>query len=63
MHIRSSMTMVPLLAMILVSPVVQAIGEPSSAPPPPRHAQTLLYFRHPSATDNRHKNDLPPSAS
>ena len=27
MHIRSSMTMVPLLAMILVSPVVQAIGE------------------------------------
>jgi hypothetical protein len=30
MHIRLSVTMVPLLAMILVSPVVQAIGEPSS---------------------------------
>ena len=30
MHIRPSLTMVPLLAMILVSPIVQAIGEPSS---------------------------------
>jgi hypothetical protein len=30
MLIRPSMTMVPLLAMILVNPVVQAIGEPSS---------------------------------
>jgi hypothetical protein len=30
MHIRPSMTMVPLLATILVSPVVQAIGDPSS---------------------------------
>ena len=30
MHFRPSMTMVPLLATILVSPVVPAIGEPSS---------------------------------
>jgi hypothetical protein len=30
MHIQPSITMVPLLATILVSPVVQAIGEPSS---------------------------------
>ena len=30
MHIRASMPMVPLLATILVSPVVQALGEPAS---------------------------------
>ena len=30
MQIRALMTMAPLLAMIPVSPVVQAIGEPSS---------------------------------
>jgi hypothetical protein len=30
MQIRPSMTMVPLLATIMVSPVVQATGEPSS---------------------------------
>ena len=50
MQIRPSMTMVPLLATILVSPVVQAIGEPSSdarmdrvvLPAPVGHRQPTL---------------------
>ena len=47
MQIRPSMTMVPLLATILVSPVVQAIGEPSST-----REWIGLYSRHRSATDS-----------
>jgi hypothetical protein len=51
MQIRPSMTMVPLLATTLVGPVVQAIGEPSSAarvthlvvlPAPVGHRQPTL---------------------
>ena len=42
MLIRPSMTMVPFLAVILVSPVVQAIGEPS---PDARVAATVKSSR------------------
>jgi hypothetical protein len=56
MQIRTSMIMAPLLATILVGPIVQAIGEPSSdarvthlvvLPAPVGHRQPML-------------NDLPP---
>jgi hypothetical protein len=63
-HIRLSMTMVPLLAMILVGPVVQAIGEPSSdakvtaIAKSPRTNLAVL----PAPTGHRQPtlNDLPP---
>ena len=54
MHIRSSMTMVPLLAMILVSPVVQAIGEPSSSRADLAVLQAPIGHRQPTL------DDLPP---
>jgi hypothetical protein len=54
MHIRSSMTMVPLLAMILLSPVVQAIGEPSSSRADLAVLPAPIGHRHPTL------DDLPP---
>jgi hypothetical protein len=64
MNIRPSMTMVALLAMIAVSPVVRAIGEPS---PGPRVAATVKSSRADVAVLQApigHRqptlNDLPP---
>jgi hypothetical protein len=65
MHIRSSMTLVPLLATILVSPAFQGIGEPSpdvtldvtvkSSRAELAQLQAPIGHRQPT------QNDLPPS--
>src|ERR1700741_5154330 len=56
MHIQPSITMVPLLATILVSPVVQAIGEPSS------DARVIAAARAPRASCCSAGTDRPPTA-
>jgi hypothetical protein len=64
MRIRPSLTMVPLLAMMLTSPVVHEIGEPFSdvkVPPIAKSPRTNLAVL-PAPTGHRQPtlNDLPP---
>jgi hypothetical protein len=64
MHIRPSMPMVPLLATILVSPVVQALGEPASGARVTATAGSpradLAVFQAPIGHRQPTLEDLPP---